>query len=501
LPTGAAREQLRAKGQFWTPDWIADAMVAYVCGEGAEAIFDPAVGAGAFFQAARRRSRHLRLEGTEVARDALQQAAESGLTAADLRHVDLRDYVLEPPSIRHPAIVANPPYIRHHRLSAEVKAKLSLFSRQFLGFAIDGRAGYHVYFLLRALERLAPGGRLAFILPADVFEGAYSLKLWARLASAYRIEAVISFAPEATPFPGVDTNALILLMANHPPQAACWWSRCRQRGPALRRWIESGFFGEADSLTAVTRPLTEALSTGLSRAPQTATAAGPRLGDLCTVMRGIATGANDFFFLTSDQIRNLGLPAGVFQRAVGRTRDLVGDELTTADLLRLDKNGRPTYLLSLTGDGPMPAALRQYLASGVKMGLSRRALISSRRPWYRMESRNPPPFLFAYLGRRSSRFIRNHAGALPLTGFLCVYPRPPWSVPDRLQEVWKILKMPQTIENLALVGKSYGGGALKVEPRALERLPLPPEASRLLEAAPQRRAQIRMSWQTAQPAC
>ena len=28
---------------------------------------------------------------------------------------------------------------------------------------------------------------------------------------------------------------------------------------------------------------------------------------------------------------------------------------------------------------------------------------------------------------------------------------------------------------LRLVGKSYGGGAIKVEPRALERLPLPPD--------------------------
>ena len=28
--TGPARESLREKGQFWTPDWIADAMVAYV---------------------------------------------------------------------------------------------------------------------------------------------------------------------------------------------------------------------------------------------------------------------------------------------------------------------------------------------------------------------------------------------------------------------------------------------------------------------------------------
>lgn len=37
------REALREKGQFWTPDRVAEAMVAYALGGGAKTIFDPAV--------------------------------------------------------------------------------------------------------------------------------------------------------------------------------------------------------------------------------------------------------------------------------------------------------------------------------------------------------------------------------------------------------------------------------------------------------------------------
>src|SRR5438270_11688370 len=49
LPSsGPAREALREKGQFWTPDWVADAMVAYMIGTDTDHVFDPAVGAGAF---------------------------------------------------------------------------------------------------------------------------------------------------------------------------------------------------------------------------------------------------------------------------------------------------------------------------------------------------------------------------------------------------------------------------------------------------------------------
>jgi hypothetical protein len=42
-----------------------------------------------------------------------------------------------------------------------------------------------------------------------------------------------------------------------------------------------------------------------------------------------------------------------------------------------------------------------------------------------------------------------------------------------VERLWKVLHDPETVANLPLVGKSYGGGAIKVEPRALEALPLP----------------------------
>jgi hypothetical protein len=45
-------------------------------------------------------------------------------------------------------------------------------------------------------------------------------------------------------------------------------------------------------------------------------------------------------------------------------------------------------------------------------------------------------------------------------------------------QLFSVLSHPRTLANLGRVGKSYGNGALKVEPRALERLPLPPDVVR-----------------------
>ncbi len=469
LPRGKAREKLRQTGQFWTPDWIADAMVAYVLGNGANETFDPAVGAGSFFRAALRICPDVRLRGSELDAAALDLAIESGLRTTDLRGVEKRDFVLDPPSGHVPAIVANPPYIRHHRLSVLTKARLRAFCREFLGAPIDGRAGYHVYFLLRALQLLTPGGRLAFIVPADVCEGVFASGMWRVLADRFRIDAVVTFAPKAAPFPEVDTNAIILFIANETPRSRYVWALWTEGdSDALFRWIGSGFVEKDESCLVIERTLTEGLATGLSRAPAPGGQSQNTLGDYARVMRGIATGANDFFFLTAAQVAELRLPQCYLRRAVGRTRDVTDLEFTPSDLERLDAAGRPTYLLALNG-GPLPAAAKRYIEAGEARGIHQRALIATRRPWYKMETRVPPPILFAYLGRRGVRFVRNRTDMVPLTGFLCVYPRPEYDV----EAVWRVLSHPETQANLRLVGKSYGDGAIKVEPRALERLPLP----------------------------
>jgi adenine-specific DNA-methyltransferase len=479
-PSGPEREALREKGQFWTPAWVAEAMVGYVTAHADGAIFDPAVGAGAFFRAAQEVSQALgyriALSGTEIYSGALEEARANGLTASDLSRVEMKDFILDPPAGPFKAIVANPPYIRHHRLPPSTKAALRRLSTQLLHRPLDARAGIHIYFLLRALTLLDKTGRLAFIMPADTCEGVFAPLLWDWITSNYCLDAVVTFEPKATPFPNVDTNPVIFLIKNDRPTSHFFWAKClRPETPDLRTWTLSRFAQDALSdLQIQTRALSEALRTGLSRAPTRATPGGPILGDFATVLRGIATGSNEFFFLTTQRAAELRLQSEFLKPAVGRTREVPNEEITIDLLQGIDAKGRPTLLFSPDGRPleAFPAAVRKYLKQGENAGLHRKALIATRRPWYKMEVRVPPPILFAYLGRRNARFILNTAGALPLTGFLCVYPRRN----DRryLNDLWRVLREPETVSNLALVGKSYGDGAIKVEPRALERLPLPP---------------------------
>ena len=344
-----------------------------------------------------------------------------------------------------------------------------------MGKSLDGRAGLHIYFLIQALQQLSRDGRLAFIVPADTCEGVFAAPLWQWITRKYCLDAVVTFDAAATPFPGVDTNPLVLFLHNSPPRDRFLWARVTEpETAALKEWVLSKFKSfTGDTLSVQERNLSEGLKTGFSRPEQTEQPdEGITLSNFARVMRGVATGANEFFFLTADQARTLNLPDEFLKLAIGRTGDVTGSEITSDDVNRLDSTGRPTRLLALDGRPieDFSPDIQKYLRQGEIMGLPERPLIKQRKAWYKMESRSAPPFLFAYLGRRSARFIRNTAGIIPLTGFLCVYPID--NRKESIEKLWLLLQHPEVLQGLSLVGKSYGAGAIKVEPRSLERLPI-----------------------------
>lgn len=452
-------------------------MVAYVASGGARAVFDPAVGAGAFLRATKRLCRTagtaLDLRGMELDAGALEQALTEGLSDEDLSGVVLGDFLATPDEPCLDAVAANPPYIRHHRIDAADKRRLRGWAAQLTGQVLDGRAGLHVYFLLKGLRLLRTAGRLAYILPADTCEGVFANQLWRWVASRYRLHAVVTFAPEASPFPGVDTNPVIVMIENAQPSERFQWVRClAPGGSALTEWVQ-GRTPTGDALYIVHRDTDEGVSTGLTRPAHEGTEDGVVLGDVARVVRGIATGSNQFFHLTRRQAQELELPPNLLVPAIGRTRDIPGDVLDSETMEAVDRAGRPSLLFSPDARSLalFPEAARRYLEQGESEGLAARKLIATRRPWYRMEHRDPPPIMFAYLGRRNARFVRNLTNAVPLTGFLCIYPHD--TRPEVVDRLFVALNHPETIANLRLVGKSYGGGAIKVEPRALERLLIP----------------------------
>jgi hypothetical protein len=65
-----------------------------------------------------------------------------------------------------------------------------------------------------------------------------------------------------------------------------------------------------------------------------------------------------------------------------------------------------------------------------------------------------------------ARFIRNRSDAIPLNNFLIIEPNEGVD-PDRL---WRTLNKPGVIRQLKRLGRDYGDGMWKLEPRELSRI-------------------------------
>jgi hypothetical protein len=194
------------------------------------------------------------------------------------------------------------------------------------------------------------------------------------------------------------------------------------------------------------------------------------LCNLAKVVRGIATGANEFFALTEEQVKNKNL-GEVVVRTIGRNREVQGIVLDEPAWRCLAEEGKRIWLLYLDGDEPQ-ASVKDYILEGERARFHLRSLVGTRRKWHMMERREVPPIFFTLLTRGNPRFILNRAGVRPLNMFLLVYPNKEVVESGNVEVLWALLNSSFSLSRLPLVSRTYGGNTLKVEPRELDNLPV-----------------------------
>ncbi len=208
------------------------------------------------------------------------------------------------------------------------------------------------------------------------------------------------------------------------------------------------------------------------------------LSDLFEVKRGLATGANDFFVLTREQIVEYCIPSEFTTPILPSPRYLLPDRVE-ADAFGNPLLERPLFLLtcSLSEEEVRlnHPLLWKYLQIGIEMGINEKYLCSHRTPWYSQENRPASMFLCAYMGRQDSRrkkpfrFILNRSKAVATNAYHVLYPKGDFqqalhSDSQLAYSVWSALNAINQ-EVLTNEGRRYGGGLYKMEPKELGRVP------------------------------
>lgn len=463
------REQRYEIGQFFTPAPIAELMADAVREIEPETVLDPGVGGGVLLRAVGEGPRLFGLDIDAVAAKlaAASMSGEHEILAGDF--LDAKRWPLSEASFD--AVIANPPYVRHHNLSTEHKLLARHYSARF-GFKVSSLSGSYVYFFLEALLRLNDGGRLAFITPTEFLDVRYGQAVKEALLDHCEIDEIVVMEMDELAFEGVLTTSAITIATRHRSPSR----RFRLVEGKLNGSIEKGREIQlAAEIAPAKLPWTPLLPSRAERIAPLLQGRTARLGDYCKVRRGIATGDNSFFVMTRAEVERWEIEQRFLVPVVLGSKDLPQQGSLDADFhaSRIAEGARGLLFFchdqieALRGTN----ALR-YIEHGLELGLHKRFNCRARTPWYGVEPVPPADFFATYMSRSRARIVRNLAGARCMTSLLNVWARPGVD-PESLRQS---LEDSTNAQLLREFGRTYGGGLAKIEPGDLVRLPIRPPA-------------------------
>ena len=465
-------------GQFATPAPLAVSLARHartlMAGEPVR-FLDPAIGTGSFFSALSNVYAPEQIAAaTGIELDPLFADTARKLWGDSGLQIEQADFTRKkPPAQRFNLVLTNPPYVRHHHLTAEEKDRLKTQLARTLHMPISGLAGLYCYFLLHAHDWMEEGGLAVWLIPSEFMDVNYGATLRRYLSERVTLVQIHRFCPTDVQFTDALVSSAVVIFRKSVPPA----------GHAVR----FSFAGPIE------RPQSEALvpletvrqSRKWTQFPATTTVRDRdvlNLGDLFTIKRGLATGSNRFFILTEEQLKEWKIPRA-FVKPI-----LPGPRNVTQDIIEALPSGAPNvsprlYLIDCTE--PEERIKEQwprfyeYLEQGKKQEIDTAYLASHRVPWYSQEQRPPAPFLCTYMGRSRNgkhpfRFIWNRSKATAHNVYLLLYPKVPLLAaltrhPELEGHVFEALQR-ITPAQLLSEGRVYGGGLHKVEPKELAQI-------------------------------
>jgi SAM-dependent methyltransferase len=452
----------RDMGQFLTPWPIVETMVDWVRGQQPCQVVDVGSGTGRFAIAAGRalpNARIIAVDSDPVACLICRARVRTlGLANVEVHCADFLQDAL-PIGSGKTAYLGNPPYVRHHRVSPPLKAWAAAACRR-LCIPFSALAGLHLYFFLAIALRGQPGDVGCLITSAEWLDVNYGRTLRRLLLERLGVRSVCVLDDSVAAFEDAMTSAAITCFEIGSASPSVCFSQVRE-------------FDRAEGPVSAYGARREALPERwrlLCRDGHQSVPCGPiaRLGDLFSVHRGIATGANRFFVMSQPEASARGLQR--FAHPVVTAGLEVLRAQGELDLGTLDRLILIPARIEDIGPDRDREAVKRWLSEGEKAGVPSRFLCRHRSPWWWLGNAVPPPLVASYMARRPPAFALNPGGALLLNIAHGLYPRHPMTA-AQLRGAVSMLN--DAAHTFVANGRCYQGGLVKFEPREMERLVIP----------------------------
>lgn len=368
-------------------------------------------------------------------------------------------------------VIGNPPFIRYQHFPEDSRA-LACEIMQRVGLHPTRLLNAWLPFLIAGTLLLNEHGRLAMVIPAELFQVNYAAETRQFLSDFYDQITIITF--QRLVFADIQQEVVLLLCEKNRQQRRGIRTIELEDAEALTDDIQTACAGHTfkpldHSTEKWTRYFLETDEIALLRA----LAAHPGVtlsGQVIDVDVGVVTGENAFFLLNEQQAREAGLKPFTC-RVVSRSGQLKGAVFQEEDWRENAAGLAPAYLLQAprTLQEALPAPLGAYVARGEEAGYHRGYKCRVRNPWYVVPSAwNPDAFMLRQV-HGYPKLILNRAQATCTDTLHRVRFCGPLSGGHVVAAFLNVL----TFAFAEVTGRGYGGGVLTFEPGEAERLPLP----------------------------
>lgn len=456
-----AKKGRKAEGAYFTPEHVARTLVKWVLRSAGDRLLDPSCGDGGFLKL------HRHVTGIE---QNPSSAAAACLRAPWARvHVDDFFRWAGETTQRFDAIVGNPPFVRYQSFTGTQRERALELCRRH-GVEFSGLASSWVPFLIASTTLLESGGRMAFVVPAEIGHAPYAVPLIRFLSRSFeRLQLV---AIRETLFSELSQDVWLLYAEGFGGDCAavgltCWEKfRACESPPASENEIS---WAEWESWCCRLRPFV--LPAGIRQMYRQLAGdrAVFRLGGVARVGIGYVTGANEFFHLRPSQARALGIPREFLLPTVRNGRCLPESAVDAETVAAWEKQDAPCLLLRIGPTEDLPASVKAYLRSAAGDEAKQSFKCRTRTPWYSVPGVLIPDGFLAYMSNGGPALVANEAECACTNSVHAVRVKKSVSV-HGLQRMWN---HPLTRLSTELEGHPLGGGVLKLEPGEANRVILP----------------------------
>jgi adenine-specific DNA-methyltransferase len=479
----------KLRGGYYTPKTIADFLARWAIQTSATTILEPSCGDGTLLESAiatlishgaEKADIADLVHGIELEPDEARKAAEriqtlTGLSNPVPIHVGdffsyCQRYLFE--SREFDAVIGNPPFIRYQNFPEHHRG-IAFYLMQQAGMHPSRLTNSWVPFLVAAtLVLKRHHGRLAMVIPAELLQVNYAAELRRFLSEHYSYITLVTF--KKLVFEGIQQEVVLLLGERNGREHTgiktveldgiddlLAYKYTTFQGEKLKEMDHST---EKWTMYFLDEPELELLRE-LKGHPALTTAE-----QVIDVDVGIVTGLNDFFVLNERQVEQYELKPYT-QRIVGRSAHLPGIHFSESDWIANAEKQAPAFLFN-PPDMPfysLPGSLQAYIGSGEQKGWHKGYKCRIRNRWYIVPSVWTPQALMLRQIHNYPRLILNDANATSTDTIHRVRLRNGASA----RAVTSAFLNSLTFAFSEVIGRSYGGGVLELEPNEAEKLPIP----------------------------